>query len=100
MVLALNDTPKSRPASRPSPSPGDAAPTFEQAIAQVESIIDRIEGGALGLEDSIAEYERGIGLLQRCRNVLAQAEQRIEDLTSQLSSGASPAPDDQPGRES
>ena len=100
MVQAVNDTPKSRSASRSKPAPGEGEPTFEQAIAQVESIIDRIESGQLGLEDSIAEYERGIGLLQRCRGVLAQAEQRIEDLTSQLSSGANPAPDDQPGRES
>ena len=100
MVLAVNDTPKSRPASRSKPAQGESEPTFEQAIAQVESIIDRIESGALGLEDSIAEYERGIRLLQRCRGVLANAEQRIADLTSQLSSGLSPDGGVKPGRES
>lgn len=59
--------------------------SFEQAVARVESIIERIESGELGLEDAIGEYERGIALLSRCRRVLDQAEQRVEELTARMS---------------
>ncbi len=59
---------------------------FEQAIAQLEEIIERIESGQVGLEKSITEYERGVGLIKRCREVLERAEQRVEELTSQMQS--------------
>ena len=57
---------------------------FEQAITQLEEIIERIESGQVGLEKSITEYERGVGLIRRCREVLERAEQRVEELTSQM----------------
>ncbi|MGD9689894.1 MAG: exodeoxyribonuclease VII small subunit [Phycisphaerales bacterium] len=59
-------------------------PTFEQALEEVESIVRRIESGEVGLEDSIAQYERGVALLKRCRGVLEQVEQRVSDLTAQM----------------
>lgn len=93
-MLAVNDTPPPRSTHRGKSSAhasGDSAqPSFEQAIAQVEGIIDRIESGELGLEESIAEYERGIALLARCRTVLAQAEQRVEELSAQMSRDTPP----------
>lgn len=55
---------------------------FEEAIAQLESIIDRIESGEIGLEDSIAQYERGMKLVARCQSVLATAQKRIAELTT------------------
>ncbi len=58
-------------------------PSFEQAIEQLEAIIDRIESGEIGLERSIAEYERGVALIRRCRQVLESAEQRVEELQRQ-----------------
>lgn len=54
--------------------------TFEQAAAQLEEIIDRIESGGVGLEESLKEYERGILLRDHCREILARTEQRIIDL--------------------
>ena len=57
---------------------------FEKAVAQIEGIIERIESGQIGLERSITEYERGVSLLKRCREVLARAEQRVEDLTARM----------------
>ena len=75
---------KRRDASRAAP-PDDAEAqglTFEQAVERVEAIIERIEAGEIGLEDSIAQYERGVGLINRCRAILEQAEQRIEELTA------------------
>ena len=53
-------------------------------MAQLEDIIERIESGKIGLEKSIAEYERGAGLIQKCREVLERAEQRVDELTSQM----------------
>jgi len=55
---------------------------FEAALEQVESIIDRIESGEAGLEDSIEAYERGMGLLRRCRGILDRAEQRVRELSA------------------
>jgi len=63
------DTPDSKPLS------------FEQAIDRLESMIDEIESGEVGLEDAIARYEQGQQLVTRCRTILDKAEQRIAELT-------------------
>lgn len=55
--------------------------SFEEALAQLESIVEKIEGGEVGLEGALAEYERGVGLLKRCREVLERAEQKVEELS-------------------
>jgi len=54
----------------------------------VEGIIERIESGQIGLERSLAEYERGVALIKRCRQVLDRAEQRVEELTAQMQADA------------
>jgi exodeoxyribonuclease VII small subunit len=61
-----------------------AALSFEDAMLRVEEIIARIESGEVGLEGSIDEYERGVALVARCREILAKAEQRVEDLTERM----------------
>jgi exodeoxyribonuclease VII small subunit len=66
-----------------SPKSAEGA-DFEQAIVQLEEIIEKIESGQIGLEKSISEYERGVGLIRRCRQVLDRAEQRVEELTAQM----------------
>jgi len=53
-------------------------------MSEVESIIERIESGEVGLEESLAQYERGVALVRRCREILAATEQRIRDLTEQM----------------
>jgi exodeoxyribonuclease VII small subunit len=55
--------------------------TFEQAVAELEQIIRQLEDGQTGLEESLARYEQGVGLLKRCYAQLRQAEQRILLLT-------------------
>lgn len=62
------------------PSPPAESPGFEASLVQLESLIERIESGEIGLEQSIAEYERGIALISRCREILEKAEQRVEEL--------------------
>jgi len=53
-------------------------------MSSVEAIIERIESGEIGLEESILEYERGVGLLRRCRDALQKAERRVADLTDRM----------------
>jgi exodeoxyribonuclease VII small subunit len=62
-------------------SPDPEKMTFEQAIEELESIIERIEQGRIGLAESLAQYQRGAALLKRCRGILEVAEQQIEKLT-------------------
>ena len=52
--------------------------SFEQALADLEQIVRALEDGQVGLEDSLARYEKGVGLLKRCYGQLRQAEQRIQ----------------------
>lgn len=70
------------------------APDFETAVAQVEDLIDRIEQGEIGLEESVAAYEQGVKLIQRCRGILDTAEQKIIELTEQADSAEQPGSDD------
>src|SRR5436305_14318069 len=55
--------------------------SFEQALAELESIVRALEDGQTGLEESLARYEKGVGLIKRCYGQLRQAEQRILLLT-------------------
>lgn len=54
---------------------------FEAAITELESILQRIESGEVGLEESLVQYERGVFLIQHCRGVLASAEKQIEQIS-------------------
>ena len=56
-------------------------PTFEQAIEQLEDIVEQIESGEVGLEQAIERYEQGQKLIHRCRGILDKAERRIAELT-------------------
>jgi exodeoxyribonuclease VII small subunit len=53
-------------------------PNFEQALAELEAIMHDLEEGKLGLADGLARYERGVGLLKQCHELLSLAERRIE----------------------
>lgn len=70
--------------TKSKPTDSDATPTFNDAMTQVEAIVARIESGEVGLEQSLAEYEKGVQLLKQCRDILQRVEQKIEDLTGQM----------------
>ena len=55
--------------------------SFEKAIEELESIVSRLEGGKVPLEESVAIYERGEALKRRCDDLLRQAEARVEKIT-------------------
>jgi exodeoxyribonuclease VII small subunit len=54
---------------------------FENALQELESIVTRLERGDVGLEDSIAIYERGEALKAHCETLLKKAELRVEKIT-------------------
>lgn len=62
------------------PATPDTPATFEAALAELETIAQAMESGKLGLEESLAAYQRGIILLEHCRSALAAAEQKIQVL--------------------
>ncbi|HEY1941337.1 MAG TPA: exodeoxyribonuclease VII small subunit [Roseiarcus sp.] len=62
-------------------TPSDIAQMpFEAALAELESIVDKLEKGAVALEDSIKLYERGEALKAHCDQLLKNAEMRIEKI--------------------
>ena len=52
--------------------------TFEEAMEELENLVEAMEGDQLPLEELVAHYETGAGLLQHCEKVLAAAKKRIE----------------------
>jgi exodeoxyribonuclease VII small subunit len=55
--------------------------TFEEALAELEGIVQKLERGQLDLESSIQAYERGTALRQHCAEKLRQVQLRVEKLT-------------------
>ena len=53
---------------------------FEKALEKLESIVQAIEQGEVGLTESIQRYEEGMNLIRRCRTILTEAEQKIQKL--------------------
>lgn len=68
--------------------------TFEQAIETLGGIVQKIETGQVPLEESLRQYEQGMGLIGHCRKILLDAEKRIEQIHDQQPAAA--APDDDP----
>ena len=54
--------------------------TFEQAVAELELIVGRLERGDVPLAESVAIYERGEALKQHCETLLKEAEMRVEKI--------------------
>lgn len=71
---------------------------FEQSLDELESLVEKMEHGEMSLEDSLAAYERGVGLYRRCQAALEQAELRVRLLSDpeqpQNAETFAPLPDD------
>lgn len=63
--------------------------SFEKALQELESIVQRLEQGKVDLEESIAIYERGEALKNHCERLLKEAEGRVERI--RLASNGKPA---------
>ncbi|MDE0354679.1 MAG: exodeoxyribonuclease VII small subunit [Deltaproteobacteria bacterium] len=55
--------------------------SFEECLEALEKVVERIEGGELNLEESLATFEEGVRLVQSCNTKLGDVERRIEVLT-------------------
>ena len=60
--------------------PAEPTNRFEEGLAELEQIVQRLEKGELPLEDSLAAFERGVTLVRALSERLAQVEQRVEVL--------------------
>jgi exodeoxyribonuclease VII small subunit len=58
----------------------DREPSYEQAFAELQEIVGKLEEGRVPLEDAMALYERGQALAKQCTGLLDQAELRIREL--------------------
>ena len=63
------------PASPPAETPSVA--DFEHSLDELEQLVERMEGGELSLDESLASFERGIGLYRHCQQALDKAELRV-----------------------
>ncbi len=72
--------------------------SFEEALAQLEEIVETLESGEVPLEESIDLYERGAALRERCTQKLKDARMRIERVVDG-GAGALPLDGGEPGAE-
>jgi exodeoxyribonuclease VII small subunit len=68
--------PEAEAAARPV-----AQMSFEEALSELEGIVQKLERGQLDLESSIQAYEHGTALRQHCAEKLRQVQLRVEKLT-------------------
>ena len=54
--------------------------SFEDALAELEQIVRRLEGGQVKLDEAILSYERGAQLKRHCESKLNEAQQRVEQI--------------------
>ena len=54
---------------------------FEEALARLEALVERMESGELSLEESLASFEQGIALTRSCQEALSKAEQKVKILS-------------------
>lgn len=57
---------------------GQSDKKFESALEELESVVEQLESGDLSLEDSLAAFEKGVGLVKYCNQKLSEVEQKVE----------------------
>jgi exodeoxyribonuclease VII small subunit len=63
----------------------DAVGQFEEAMKELEALVQKMERGDLRLEESLHVFERGIALAQQCRQSLEKAELKVQNLLERSS---------------
>jgi exodeoxyribonuclease VII small subunit len=65
--------------ANPAPAPAEtpSVADFEHSLDELEQLVARMEGGELSLDESLASFERGIGLYRHCQQALDKAELRV-----------------------
>jgi exodeoxyribonuclease VII small subunit len=57
---------------------GQTDKRFESALEELESVVEQLESGDLSLEDSLAAFEKGVGLVKYCNEKLSEVEKKVE----------------------
>ncbi|MHC4598476.1 MAG: exodeoxyribonuclease VII small subunit [Planctomycetota bacterium] len=70
--------------------------SFEKSLEALEAIVRRLDAEALGVEEAMAEYEKGLASLKRCRAILDAAEKKLEILVKEKDGKAETKPLDDP----
>jgi exodeoxyribonuclease VII small subunit len=73
--------------------------SFEKSLEELEAIVRRLDAEALGVEEAMAEYEKGLQSLKRCRAILDAAEKKLEVLVKEEDGKAETKPMDEPSGE-
>lgn len=64
----------------PSEPAATDLPSFEQALSELESLVERLERGDLPLEEALKTFERGVELTRHCQSALRVAQQKVDIL--------------------
>jgi exodeoxyribonuclease VII small subunit len=62
------------------PEQANNVPDFEQSLAELETLVARLEQGDVPLEDALKTFERGVALTRQCQTALRNAQQKVEVL--------------------
>ncbi len=60
--------------------------SFEEALKELETIVEKLERGDVSLDDAVAAYERGTELKQHCQKRLDEAKMRVEAIRAKKAS--------------
>jgi exodeoxyribonuclease VII small subunit len=74
-------------------SQDEKGPSFEQALARLEKIVDKLDDGNLPLDESIALFKEGTTLAKVCRDKLAEAEVQVKEALKSTGAGDDAEPD-------
>jgi exodeoxyribonuclease VII small subunit len=57
---------------------------FDSGMDELKSIVEKMESGGLGLQDSLKLFEQGVGISRRLFEILSQSEGKVEELLADL----------------
>jgi len=77
----MSTRPDSTDSLKPTQEGSCGEPSFEQTLVRLEEIVHLLEDGKIGLDDALARYEEGVGLLRKAYEMLEGAERKIALLT-------------------
>jgi exodeoxyribonuclease VII small subunit len=66
--------------------------TFEQSMGELEQVVRKLESQDLSLDESLANFEKGIALIRECEVRLSEAKGKVEKLIKDASNGLKPVP--------
>jgi len=72
--------PNGRAETRTASGESSGASSFEASLHRLTEVVEKLESGELGLEESLALFEEGVGLARAAQQRLDAAEKRVEEL--------------------